>query len=630
MAYHSKLSPGQIHSREGMTRKGSACTILPNTLEHARYRLLKLIDESIFMCILSQFHSLKFLIGEFLIGEFLNFIILIYSNMSTTFNSLSSVKEILETDFTTLNSNSFKPVSKATVVEVALALFKKCSHEMTRQSTPDKSDITSIITDFQTTLTGEIKKINENLTEQMTLWRTECAEQHKVCNNIGNDISNINDNTTTNTPISDINDNTTTKTSFKDSFDDFKLHISNQLQDVKDASNDVKADVSALKTLQETNSAWHTPIANNEDKDGTESTPGTSKSAGTNNNLFNQESKLNSIMTNLQHSHTMLGTINSGVSDVLTKVSEQGVTLSKIESSGQNPLTETSLAKINSNIRTEMASYSTQLQKNVIMPLTKAHGQSSGFSIANSKGQGIKYDALKTVIIAGHSDNKLNNSRAMKQEISKSFRSINIDAAYPTSKGTLVFQFKSKEEADQVISNWDSGFFGGGTSAHKPLQEKKYGAIKDVPLELDDDAVKELVGKRYGVESCKRIIYRDGKKSHIVQCKFASETDLLKAIDEGIIYDEYLRLRCEASQSRQVRVIRCYNCQQFGHISKFCQKPQTCKKCSGQHNHDQCNTEKAQCANCGMNHCADSVECRTFIDYKSKLQLRLSNRNHYD
>lgn len=47
-----------------------------------------------------------------------------------------------------------------------------------------------------------------------------------------------------------------------------------------------------------------------------------------------------------------------------------------------------------------------------------------------------------------------------------------------------------------------------------------------------------------------------------------------------------------------VDVLRCFNCNTFGHPSKYCKEKLTCPKCSGDHSIGDCKSEEAKCINC--------------------------------
>ena len=73
-----------------------------------------------------------------------------------------------------------------------------------------------------------------------------------------------------------------------------------------------------------------------------------------------------------------------------------------------------------------------------------------------------------------------------------------------------------------------------------------------------------------------------------------------------------------------IRILRCYNCQRFGHMARDCKSTQICSSCSDEgHDQKDCNNvDKILCCpNCKrdglegihLNHSASSKECKTYI-----------------
>jgi hypothetical protein len=76
------------------------------------------------------------------------------------------------------------------------------------------------------------------------------------------------------------------------------------------------------------------------------------------------------------------------------------------------------------------------------------------------------------------------------------------------------------------------------------------------------------------------------------------------------------------------KVIQCYKCQEFGHISKICKKENKCLHCAGNHRSIECTLKKStsqfKCANCSGNHKANSPTCQK---YKLKSGIKKQKRN---
>ncbi|XP_046980479.1 uncharacterized protein LOC124545575 [Schistocerca americana] len=62
---------------------------------------------------------------------------------------------------------------------------------------------------------------------------------------------------------------------------------------------------------------------------------------------------------------------------------------------------------------------------------------------------------------------------------------------------------------------------------------------------------------------------------------------------------------------------QCYRCLQPGHVARYCDRPQKCVRCAGDHRSDECpvpREEPAKCCNCGEALPASYGGCRTLLD----------------
>ena len=60
------------------------------------------------------------------------------------------------------------------------------------------------------------------------------------------------------------------------------------------------------------------------------------------------------------------------------------------------------------------------------------------------------------------------------------------------------------------------------------------------------------------------------------------------------------------------KVIQCFKCQAFGHMSSRCSESQKCKKCGGNHSHKDCIQVINQCVNCKGDHPASFKGCPAY------------------
>jgi hypothetical protein len=60
-----------------------------------------------------------------------------------------------------------------------------------------------------------------------------------------------------------------------------------------------------------------------------------------------------------------------------------------------------------------------------------------------------------------------------------------------------------------------------------------------------------------------------------------------------------------------VKVVRCFKCNGFGHVNKVCGAKVTCGFCGGEHHHTQCQSTRPKCVNC----------CKANVKYGLKLEV---------
>ena len=72
---------------------------------------------------------------------------------------------------------------------------------------------------------------------------------------------------------------------------------------------------------------------------------------------------------------------------------------------------------------------------------------------------------------------------------------------------------------------------------------------------------------------------------------------------------------------------RCYNCQRYGHITKYCKKPACCARCGSvthTHTKDSPCEEAAHCVNCQQDHPAFDRKCPVWITEKEVQRLKVT------
>ena len=74
--------------------------------------------------------------------------------------------------------------------------------------------------------------------------------------------------------------------------------------------------------------------------------------------------------------------------------------------------------------------------------------------------------------------------------------------------------------------------------------------------------------------------------------------------------------------------MRCYRCQQVGHLAEGCNGPRRCLLCAGPHEHSVCTSAEKHCANCKGPHPANSLECPFIAKATAVEKLRANGRSY--
>ena len=160
-------------------------------------------------------------------------------------------------------------------------------------------------------------------------------------------------------------------------------------------------------------------------------------------------------------------------------------------------------------------------------------------------------------------------------------------------------EWKVTEKIDQVakVIIWDI------------KKEKVF--LKDIDTKVNTDAVaKKHADKSINVLEITRLINYSTRRP----------TRTIKLVTDKDSVEKILKLNIRISnrlvkveKNRNINVVRCYNCQAFGHISINCHSNQSrCVVCGDNHNQvPQCNRE-AKCANCKGNHSAADLNCPVY------------------
>ena len=203
-------------------------------------------------------------------------------------------------------------------------------------------------------------------------------------------------------------------------------------------------------------------------------------------------------------------------------------------------------------------------------------------------------------------------SRRILKEVNLYCPSVKVDFAYSLAKGGVAIHASDRSGRDTLLKDLPEESFGGG-KRHTPKGSNTDTVfLKGVDTGVDHQQLKQCLQSR-GIDICevRRLLNRyTGKPIQVVKvrCSRDSARDLVSA---KIVINNKV---CVVERQRQVRVIRCFNCQCLGHVARVCTNARRCEFCAGTHLQQEKCTGSTSCANCGGSHRASSSKCRAYIN----------------
>ena len=194
--------------------------------------------------------------------------------------------------------------------------------------------------------------------------------------------------------------------------------------------------------------------------------------------------------------------------------------------------------------------------------------------------------------------------------------------AIRTTRGQIHLEFATHEEHKEIEEAWNSTFLGTEATCRRPrkLQKNHSVIIRDVLKEdvFTDSEMTALLQDIFPDATARRFVKKDKSILNIVKIDFPNRNDMERAITSGNFRnDQYFRGN-EFIEEERTPIVRCYNCQNFGHIAKTCMSAPNCGKCTGKHSTVDCNPEEPACAVCQSRHASNDPNCETYLNHARK------------
>ena len=247
----------------------------------------------------------------------------------------------------------------------------------------------------------------------------------------------------------------------------------------------------------------------------------------------------------------------------------------------------------------------------------------------NTNEGDVKERNDRTRIIRKPLDKEIRHSSNIRKLFNKEFPAVVIRSCRTTAAGSILIEFDSSTDAEDIQVRWKKDFFGGNQGMEKMERGMSTGIIKHVYLDDDEDeeAVAANIEENYPGATAELFKRPDDTFMGTIKVKFSDTEQMNKAKNERFTLFRH-RYYMETYQPK-ARVINCKRCQKFGHIVRLCRsrKPKCGNCCSEEHETKDCEVEEInfKCAHCGGNHSTGNRKCEV---WKSKEEELTRNYNH--
>ena len=215
--------------------------------------------------------------------------------------------------------------------------------------------------------------------------------------------------------------------------------------------------------------------------------------------------------------------------------------------------------------------------------------------------------SIEQIPLLENSDRGLANCMDIKKAFDKHFPNNKLIHASRNSRGKIHLEFDSADTAADIMQNWNKDAMGTDTSVTTPRRKRRQNApiIRGIDPGVSKETLAEQISEQLHTDIEKVTIRRfikkpDNAKMTTVKVDLHERTVLETSLANSLFVNQQFFRPTEYIEKTDIHVIRCFNCQKFGHIAPFCKLGQKWAKCARNHNTDSCQQQgqNYKCVNC--------------------------------
>lgn len=250
----------------------------------------------------------------------------------------------------------------------------------------------------------------------------------------------------------------------------------------------------------------------------------------------------------------------------------------------------------------------------------------------------LKREVSKNAVLIIESKDSKCNVNTFKTNVKPSDLGQGISNIKETNNGKLIIQCENSEQREKIKMNLEKTI---GKNYTLMVPDKYNPRIKIFNAEISDTSNDQLIENIYLLNKLDedytfKIVKIITNQKFNKRCTIIAETDpnlFKKLINQGYLYVEWRK--CYIRES--FNIIRCFNCNAFGHMKTNCPKQNSvvCYKCGGNHRGSECTSSVLKCPNCcthnlrsnykyDTNHSASESHCPSYSKQIEFLRSRVN------